>query len=224
VHHLFATEDFMGAGFDVVHVIFNGINPNVFDGSLDPGAVKARYGIGPLDPMVLFCGRMTVQKGPDLLISAIPMILPDHPHAKFVFVGDGDLRSSCEHQAHGLGVAHACRFLGYRKDRELMELYKACDVVCVPSRNEPFGITILEAWSAEKPVVATKIGSPDEFIWHEVNGLKTDPHPESVAWGIGTLFHDFERARWMGRNGRLAVETAFSWDRVAEQTLSVYTA
>jgi glycosyltransferase involved in cell wall biosynthesis len=105
-----------------------------------------------------------------------------------------------------------------------MELYKACDVVCVPSRNEPFGITILEAWSAEKPVVATKIGSPDEFIWHEVNGLKTDPHPESVAWGIGTLFHDFERARWMGRNGRLAVETAFSWDRVAEQTLSVYTA
>lgn len=184
VHHLFATEDFMGAGFDVVHVIFNGINPNVFDGSLDPGAVKARYGIGPLDPMVLFCGRMTVQKGPDLLISAIPMILPDHPHAKFVFVGDGDLRSSCEHQAHGLGVAHACRFLGYRKDRELMELYKACDVVCVPSRNEPFGITILEAWSAEKPVVATKIGSPDEFIWHEVNGLKTDPHPESVAWGI----------------------------------------
>lgn len=103
-----------------------------------------------------------------------------------------------------------------------MDLYKACDVVCVPSRNEPFGITILEAWSAGKPVVASQNGGPNEFVWHEVNGLKIYARPESIAWGIGTLFTNFEWARWMGRNGRIAVESAFTWNIVADQVLSVY--
>jgi glycosyltransferase involved in cell wall biosynthesis len=95
-------------------------------------------------------------------------------------------------------------------------------VVCVPSRNEPFGIVLLEAWSAGKPVVATNSGGPAEFVWHEVNGLKVYPNPNSIAWGLGTLFTNFEWARWMGRNGRVAVESAFSWERIADQVLGVY--
>jgi glycosyltransferase involved in cell wall biosynthesis len=105
---------------------------------------------------------------------------------------------------------------------ELQNLYKISDVICVPSRNEPFGITILEAWGAGKPVVASKNGGPDEFVWHEVTGLKIYPTPESIAWGLGTLFTNFEWARWMGRNGRVAAETAFSWDAIADRTLGVY--
>ncbi len=107
---------------------------------------------------------------------------------------------------------------------ELASLFKVCDAVCLPSRNEPFGISILEAWSAGKPVVASVNGGPNEFVWHEVNGLKIYAHPESVAWGIGTLFTNFEWARWMGRNGRVAVEIAFSWDHVADRYLRVYSA
>ncbi|MFN3477098.1 MAG: glycosyltransferase family 4 protein [Candidatus Methylomirabilales bacterium] len=205
-----------------VWVIYNGVNVHAYDGFVNPAAVRRRYGVGPLDPMVLFCGRMVYQKGPDLLVEAIPMILRYYPHAKFVFAGDGDLRWGCEDRAWRLGVAHACRFLGYRNGGELIDLYKACDVVCVPSRNEPFGITILEAWSAGKPVVASQNGGPNEFVWHEVNGLKIYASPESIAWGIGTLFTNFEWARWMGRNGRIAVESAFTWDIVADQVLSVY--
>ena len=124
--------------------------------------------------------------------------------------------------AHHLGVGHALRALGEKRGRELHDLFKACDVVAVPSRNEPFGIVILEAWSAGKPVVVSKNGGPDEYVWHEVNGLKIYPTPDSVAWGLGTLFTNFEWARWMGANGRMAVERAFNWNAIGEQVLGVY--
>jgi glycosyltransferase involved in cell wall biosynthesis len=207
-----------------VSVVYNGVNLHHFDGWIDPGQIKARYGIGPVDPMVLFCGRMVCQKGPDLLAEAMPYVLHYYPSAKFAFAGDGEMMSHVRWRAEQLGVSHATRFLGHRNCWELSDLFRACDVVCVPSRNEPFGIVVLEAWSAGKPVVATKIGGPDEYVWHEVNGLKIYPHPESIAWGIGTLFTNFEWSRWMGRNGRIAVESAFTWDKVADQTLSVYCA
>jgi len=205
-----------------ISVIYNGVNVRNYDGWIEPAVIKRQYAIGPTDPTVLFVGRMAHQKGPDLLIETVPSILKYYPRAKFVFAGDGELRKSVEARAHQLGVAHASRFLGFRANGSLADLYKACDVVCVPSRNEPFGIVILEAWSAGKPVVSTRNGGPEEFVWHNVNGLKVHADSNSIAWGLGTLFTDFDWARWMGRNGRIAAETTFTWDAVAEQTVQVY--
>ena len=145
-----------------------------------------------------------------------------YSNAKFVFVGDGHMRGSLEARVRDLGIDHAVRFLGHRNGDELIALYQMPDIVCVPSRNEPFGIVVLEAWSARKPVVVTQNGGPNEYVWHEVNGLKVSPSPDSIAWGLGTMLMDFERARWMGRNGREAVEASFSWDTIAEQTIAAY--
>jgi len=205
-----------------IGVIYNGIDYQQFDGWVEPSAVKRMCGIGPMDPSVLFVGRMVYQKGPDILVNAIPYILHYYPNAKFIFAGDVEMRWQVEEQAVHMGVGHACRFLGHVNGWRLKDLFKAADCVCVPSRNEPFGIVILEAWSAGKPVVATSIGGPSEIVWQEINGLKIDPHPESVAWGIGTLFEDFEDSRWMGRNGRVAAEAVFSWDIIADEVLAVY--
>jgi len=205
-----------------ISVIYNGISVHNYHGWIDPGEIRKRYWIGPLDPMVLFIGRITCQKGPDLLLEAAPFILSYYPHAKFVFVGDGDMKGSLEERARILNVAHATRFLGYKSGQELIDLYKSCDVVCVPSRNEPFGIVVLEAWSAGKPVVVSQNGGPGEFVWHGVNGLRVYDNANSIAWGIGTLLSNFEHARWMGRNGRYAAEVAFSWDSIADKTLGVY--
>jgi glycosyltransferase involved in cell wall biosynthesis len=203
-------------------VVYNGVSFRNFDGYVDQGKVKMRYGVGPFDPMMLFVGRLVFQKGPDLLLYAIPAVLRFHGSAKFVFAGDGDMRGHLEREAGRLGIAHACRFLGFKSGGELADLFRACDAVVVPSRNEPFGIVILEAWSAGKPVVATEQGGPAEFVWHEVNGLRIHSTVDSVAWGVGTLLADRERAAWLGRNGRVAVETAFSWDAVADRTERVY--
>lgn len=203
-------------------VIYNGVPVHKYDGAVDAGRVKGRYGIGPLDPTVLFCGRLCVQKGPDLLVEAIPHLLRYYPNAKFVFVGDGHMRDVLQQRACQLHVVHATRFLGYRNGDELLDLYRAADAVCLPSRNEPFGITVLEGWAAGKPVVASQNGGPGEVLWHNVNGLKIFPTVDSVGWGLGTLFTNFEWARWMGRNGRQAAEARFTWDHIAEQTERCY--
>jgi glycosyltransferase involved in cell wall biosynthesis len=207
---------------DKTRMIYNGVNASSFDYEVDPGEVKARYAIGPLDPTILFAGRMVVQKGPDILVRTMPGVLRYYPNAKYVFAGDGHMRGEVCAIAHQQGTAHALRMLGDKRGRELHDLFKACDVVAVPSRNEPFGIVILEGWSAHKPVVSTKRGGPAEFVWHGVNGLQVDDTPDSVAWGLGTLLADHNCCRWMGRNGRAAVDAAFSWDNIAQQAEEVY--
>jgi glycosyltransferase involved in cell wall biosynthesis len=203
-------------------VVYNGVSPERFDQPTDPGADKRRYHIGPLDPTILFCGRLSWQKGPDILVEAIPPILRQHPSSRFVFVGDGDMRDALESRIRQLGVAHAVRFLGYRNGDELVRLYKLAEVVCMPSRNEPFGIVVLEAWSAGKPVLASQNGGPAEYVRHEVNGLKIHPSPESVVWGVGRMFSDLDRARWMGGNGRRAVQEHFTWDTITERMQTIY--
>ena len=203
-------------------VIYNGVSPHRFNVNVDPGDVKRRYQLGPVDPLVLFCGRLEWQKGPDLLVEAMPEVLRAHPDARFVFVGDGGMRGQLEHRARQMGLAHLVRFLGYRNGDELVRLFRAAEVVCVPSRNEPFGIVVLEAWSAGRPVVVTQNGGPNEYVWHEVTGLKIHPTPASVAWGLNTIFSNFDHARWMGRNGRCTVDAQFTWDHIVEQVLRLY--
>lgn len=204
------------------HVIYNGVSAGMCDGFIDQGQVKQRYHVGPFDPMILFVGRLVHQKGPDLLLYAVPSVLRYHKQARFVFAGGGEMRWHLEREAHRIGVSYAVRFVGQKERGELADLYRASDMVVVPSRNEPFGIVILEAWSAGKPVVATANGGPAEFVWHDVTGYRIHANVESVAWGVGTMLKDMDHARWMGRNGRVAVETAFSWDSVAERTEKVY--
>jgi glycosyltransferase involved in cell wall biosynthesis len=206
-----------------LRIVHNGVNCHRFDGYIDPGPCRAKYGIGPLDPMALFVGRMSMQKGPDLLLEAVPGILEHRHDAKIVFVGDGDMRAYLEHRAHELGVNHAVRFLGAKDPNgELIDLYKSTDTVVVPSRNEPFGIVVLEAWAAGKPVVATKNGGPRDFVSHGEDGFLIYDNPHSVCWGVNTVFGNFEHARWMGSRGRVKAAYGFSWDAIAGRTEAVY--
>ena len=211
-----------GASGEDIDVIYNGIDARSYDLASDPAAVKRKLGIDPDHPIVLFVGRLTSQKGPDLLLSSAPKILRSCPDAQFVFAGLGDMEGSLRRDARKLGVEQSCVFLGGVWGEALTELYRSAEMVVVPSRNEPFGIIILEAWSCEKPVVSTLNGGPAEFVLHETTGLKVYPQPESISEGVVALLEDRSWAAWMGRNGRLAAETAFSWDAIAARTEKVY--
>ncbi|MEM3400219.1 MAG: glycosyltransferase family 4 protein [Candidatus Micrarchaeia archaeon] len=205
-----------------IAVVGNGIDVKKYEGYLDPGRVKERFGVGPVDPTILYVGRMAYQKGPDILIEAMPRILHENNQARAILVGDGHMRMHLESRARQLGVSHAVRFTGYVDDRDVLDLYKACEFVCVPSRNEPFGMVVLEAWASAKPVVVTHGGGPGEMVTHEVNGLKVYPNPDSIAWGARQMFSDIDRANWMGLNGRESAEKEHSWARKAREIEGVY--
>ncbi len=207
-----------------IHVVPNGVAYHAFDGYLEPGPVKARYGIAPLDPTILAAGRMSVQKGMDLLVEAVPMVLGCFPSTKFVIAGEGPEKEAVVNRANELGVGHAIRFLGSLSRGEYSELMRSVDIVALPSRNEPFGIVALEAWAAGKPVVATTAGGPGKFVWHDVNGFLVDANPGGLAHGIGSLLADHDHCRALGRNGRAAVEDKFNWNTVAGYTEGVYNA
>lgn len=202
--------------------IYNGVHAERFADPIDVGAAREALGIGRLDPTVLFCGRLAWQKGPDLMLEAVPAVLSQHPTAKFVVVGDGEMRGGLEERARHLNVAHAMRFVGYRRGQELIDLFKVPDLVCVPSRNEPFGIVILEAWAAGKPVVVTQNGGPAEFVRHLEDGIKIYDAVDSITWGLLEGLRDFDRLRKMGRAGQQRAREQFSWDAIAERTEAVY--
>lgn len=207
---------------DKVSVVYNGVDASRFDGAVDTAAVRRSMGVGETDPLVLFVGRMTWQKGPDLLMGAIPEVRRHRGDAKFVFVSDGDMRSSLEGQAGEAGLHNAVRFTGTRGGADLVGLFKSADVVCVPSRNEPFGIVVLEAWSATRPVVVTCNGGPREFVRDQETGWVVEPNKQSLGWALGTALADTDNADRIGANGRQEAETRFSWDAIGEEMDSVY--
>jgi glycosyltransferase involved in cell wall biosynthesis len=191
---------------DKIHIIPNGIILGKIRRGLDAGRVKEKYGIHPLSPLVLFCGRMSIQKGPDLLVEAVPRILLHRPDARFVFMGEGGMKGECARRAQELGVTDACRFLGYTSASDKEELVNACDLMCVPSRNEPFGVVVLEAWDACKPVVATEAVS---IIKNFEDGLLAYVQPESIAWCINRLLANPDEPK------RRNMSTSRPWNRAA---------
>jgi glycosyltransferase involved in cell wall biosynthesis len=203
-------------------VIHNAVRPTTLAPRASRGTAKVGCGIGRQEAAVLFCGRLEVQKGPDILLEAIPEVLGSRHDTRFLFAGEGSMRGQLETRAGQLGLGRAVRFLGRCTGSELPTLYRACDAVCVPSRNEPFGIVVLEAWSAARPVVVTRNGGPAEYVDEGRDGLTVDPEPPDVAAAIARLLEDGASAAAMGRRGKRKVRARFTWNVIADQTLDVY--
>ncbi|MFZ0006118.1 MAG: glycosyltransferase family 4 protein [Methanoregula sp.] len=199
-------------------VVPNGIVPRQYHANIDPGEVKQRYGIHPYAPLILFIGRLVYQKGPDLFIDALRTVCRDRWDAKVIVAGDGGMRQFLQERARDLPV----NFVGYIPDSEYIRLLNACDLVVIPSRNEPFGLVLLEAWSAEKPVVACDVGGLSENIDAFVNGIKVQTDPGSLAWGINTLIGDPTNAEVLGRRGRAKVDRQFLWSPIANRMEGTY--
>jgi len=202
-----------------IKVIPNGIEPEKFHMNVDAAKVKKDYGVNPQEPLVFYMGRLVYQKGPDLLLQAVPKILEHHKNAKFLFAGDGDMRSYLEGLSNNFGGR--VRFLGYLPDMEFVRLLNSVDLVTIPSRNEPFGLVLLEAWSAQKGVVATEVGGLSENIDNFVDGVKVYVNPESIAWGVNYCLDDLEATKNMGKKGWGKLGK-FRWENIAKEMVEYY--
>src|SRR5512147_917501 len=101
-----AVSQFLAEELRRIYVVSNGVSYHAYNGFIDPAAVKGRYGIAPMAPTILAIGRMTAQKGMDLLVEAVPMVLASYPETKFVLVGGGPDKGAIVRRAHEVGAAH----------------------------------------------------------------------------------------------------------------------
>jgi glycosyltransferase involved in cell wall biosynthesis len=187
-----------------------------FATNVDPGAVKARYQVGPVDPMILYVGDLNERYGPDLLLKAMPGILKNNKQARLVVAGDGDQYWRLRVFARYLLLEHAVRLAGSVEGQAAYELIQAADVVVVPSRETTPWWPIQAAWAARRPVVATHNAAPG-LVEHGQDALLVYPSENSLVWGIEHVLFQPEVARELGRKGHEKLEERFGWNGVAAQ-------
>ena len=135
--------------------------------------------------------------------------------------GDGPELATCKALAGSLGVAEQVRFLGWRTDRK--SLLEACDICLLPSRYEPFGTVIPEAWSMRKPLVTTPADGPRQFVRDGINGLIVPfDDDQALAQAVQTIAADKVLAARLTDEGFQAYESMFSRDVVVRNLIDIY--
>jgi glycosyltransferase involved in cell wall biosynthesis len=156
-------------------------------------------------PLALALGRLHPNKGFDLLLEAVARVEGLH----LWLAGEGPLAAELQRQAASLGIAGRVRFLGWRED--VPALLAACDCLVSSARVEPLGNTILEAWAAAKPVIATSCSGPAELIANEQNGLLVPlEDAAALAAALRRVIGDRTLAAALAAAGRVAFEAQFS--------------
>ncbi|MBM2810413.1 MAG: glycosyl transferase group 1 [Chloroflexi bacterium] len=209
----FVSERFSGS----YRVIPNGIDYERFSQPLPP-----LPGLGDGRPTVLFVGRLEKRKGLSYLLRSWSNVRREFPDARLVVVGGG---GGLKHYRAFVDTRGSddIVFAGQVADEDLPRYYQAADVFCAPSTGqESFGIVLLEAMAAGKPIVSTNIPGYQEVVTHGKEGLLV-PAKDPGALGsalIHLLAHP-DMHQQFGARGREKAKQ-FAWDRVADEVLDYY--
>jgi glycosyltransferase involved in cell wall biosynthesis len=206
-------------------VIFNGVSLDPGDAAVgevsNPRDFRRRLGISDR-PYIMAVGRVVEKKGFDLLLSAFAAIDRGRRSVDLVIGGAGNALDDLQRLAGDLGIAAQVHFVGRLSRQEVAEAMSDALVFVMPSRLEPFGIVVLEAWRAGVAVMATIHGGPSEFVVDGVDGVLVDPFDvATLAAKLDALIHDAPRRRAIAAAGRSRVE-AFSWPTIADEYREVY--
>ncbi len=201
-----------------------GIHPQAFEGK-NGDEVRCRYHLGR-NPVVGFVGRQDSHKGAVKLIQAMKVVWHWNHEARLVLAGPRPPQ-------HNEVDAEIEKLSEFERDRivrisdfsehEKSSIYHAMDVFVLPSTEESFGITYLEAWICGKAVIGSRIGSTMCVIDDGVDGLLVDHNdPEDIARAIIGLLSDNNKREKMGRNGQTKVKARFTWERVTDRVERLY--
>jgi len=210
---------------DKLVMVPNGVNAEAYSKAdrNDLNQFRGKFAL-PEEKIVLFVGRLVYEKGVHVLVNAIPKVL-EKANAKFIIVGNGYMKEQLSSLVKNVGLAHKVLFTGFVDDETLRRLQKCADVSVVPSLFEPFGIVALEAMAAKSPLVASDTGGLSEIVEHDVTGVKVYANnPDSLAWGITKVLQDETYANQIRRNAYEKVREKYDWNKIAQQTKTVYEA
>jgi glycosyltransferase involved in cell wall biosynthesis len=145
---------------------------------------QAARGINPYTapgPHLVAAGRLTRQKGFDLLLDAMPIVLQSFPTARLTILGEGVLRATLEEQSRGLGIENAVSFTGFEQNP--WRYLKNADVFVLPSRYEGLPNVMLEALALETPVIATDCPGAIREVHEATSGISLVPmeNPKALA-------------------------------------------
>jgi glycogen(starch) synthase len=199
-------------------VIPNGV---ALDDEWGLGAGTAPAGL-PVRPYILALGRVVEKKGFDLLLEAFAVMDPGRRSADLVIAGAGPALESLRARAAALGVAGQVHFPGRLSRDEVTGAMAGATLFVMPSRLEPFGIVVLEAWKAGTAVVATVRGGPPEFVHGGRDGVLVDPFDTAAfAAALELLLDDPARRRAIALAGHQRVRE-FGWPTIAERYRQLY--
>jgi glycosyltransferase involved in cell wall biosynthesis len=178
---------------------------------------RATLDTPPDAPLLLFLGRLHEKKGVDIALRA----LAELPDCYLWIAGEGELRGALEKLAARLGVTPRVRFLGWRTDRGA--LLRAADLLLAPSRYEPFGTIMVEAWQTGTPLIAASAAGPAAYIEPEKNGLLTpiDDAP-ALALAIRRVLADPRLAETLVAGGRATFEARFTRQKIVREWMDYY--
>ena len=199
------------------------VHEGVPDRPPQPGGRDALRELGIPDgaPVVGNVAALTGHKDHATLLAAAARVATRVPDARFVIVGDGELREELEALARRLGLERRCLFAGFRAD--LDRLIPAFTVFCLSSHMEGLGTSLLDAMAFGVPVVATAAGGIPEVVADGITGRIVPPRdPDALAAALVDALDGPERRAAWGRAGRQRFEERFTADRMVDSTLAVY--
>lgn len=168
-------------------------------------------------PLILALGRLDPVKGFDVLLRALVEV----PEAYLWLAGEGHLKERLKAETAALGLAPRVRFLGWRNDRAA--LFTTCDMCIMPSRHEPFGTVMIEAWAYAKPLIVAAAQGPRGLIRDGENGLMVpiDDAP-ALAAAIRRLLDSPDLTQRIAATGRREYDADFTEAKVVERYLAFY--
>jgi alpha-1,6-mannosyltransferase len=166
-------------------------------------------------PVILYVGRLSQEKDLDILFEAF-RILNQKGTYQLQIVGNGPLRTKTERFVQS--VPHVWYTGPVPYGKRLAEIYAAADILALPSPNETFGLTILEALASGIPAVAINQGGPSNLLHPSVGALAAPGDPVDFAEKLACLLEDKTRAP----HCRVYVEQHFSWDKTFGKLLEIY--
>jgi glycosyltransferase involved in cell wall biosynthesis len=206
-----------GVSAQNVMTILNGADFDVFNPDrCGPTPIPERFGF---DRYVLFVGKLTPRKAPDLLLRA----LVEAPDTNCVFAGGGEMRERLEQLTRELGLADRVAFLGDVAPRDLGPLYVGADLLVIPSVSEGTPLVAFEAMACGTPVLSSRIAGLPELVHDWSTGFLVKPGDVGqLAIAIRFLTVDTESLERMGQEAQRRVRKRFLWPNVAREYLAVY--